>query len=142
MRNDVFDRIVAFAATGLIFLALSLFYPFLSFSSSGLESVMTLPQTPGALWHYDMPEIAIVVAAFIIVIPAIVLVMILSLCIPLRQRRHTPLLAPLARGIFILQNWAMVEVFIIGVIVALTKIAAMATVVIGFSFWAYAAFAI
>jgi len=142
MRNNAFDRIVAFAAAGLIFLALSLFYPFLSFSSSGLESVMTLPQTPGALWRYGMPEIAIVVAAFIIVIPAIVLVMILSLCIPLRQRRHTPLLAPLARAIFILQNWAMVEVFIIGVIVALTKIAAMATVAIGFSFWAYAVFAV
>ena len=36
----------------------------------------------------------------------------------------------------------MVEVFIIAVIVALVKIAAMATVVIGISFWAYAAFAI
>ena len=36
----------------------------------------------------------------------------------------------------------MVEVFIIAVIVALVKIAAMATVVIGISFWAYAAFTV
>jgi paraquat-inducible protein A len=34
----------------------------------------------------------------------------------------------------------MVEVFIIGVIVSLVKIAAMATVVVGLAFWAYAAF--
>ena len=39
-------------------------------------------------------------------------------------------------------KWSMVEVFIIGVIVSLVKIAAMATVVVGASFWAYAAFAI
>ena len=142
MRNGAFDRIIAFAVAGLVFLALSLAYPFLSFSSSGFESVMTLPQTPGTLWGYGMPEIALVVSAFIIVIPAVVLVMILSLCVPLRQRRHTSLLAPLARGIFTLQTWAMVEVFIIGVIVALTKIAALATVVVGFSFWAYALFAV
>ena len=37
---------------------------------------------------------------------------------------------------------SIVEVFIIGVIVSLVKIGAMATVVIGLSFWAYAAFTI
>jgi paraquat-inducible protein A len=36
----------------------------------------------------------------------------------------------------------MVEVFLIGVIVSLVKIAAMATVVLGISFWAYVAFTI
>ncbi|MEZ5501490.1 MAG: paraquat-inducible protein A [Halioglobus sp.] len=43
---------------------------------------------------------------------------------------------------FLTQNWSMVEVFIIGVIVSLVKIAAMATVVVGISFWAYAAFTV
>jgi paraquat-inducible protein A len=36
----------------------------------------------------------------------------------------------------------MVEVFIIAVIVSLVKIASLATVVLGISFWAYAAFSI
>ena len=36
----------------------------------------------------------------------------------------------------------MVEVFIIGVIVSLVKIAKMATVGLGVSFWAYVAFSI
>ena len=36
----------------------------------------------------------------------------------------------------------MVEVFIIGVIVSLVKIADMATIELGISFWAYAGFAI
>jgi paraquat-inducible protein A len=36
----------------------------------------------------------------------------------------------------------MVEVFVIGVLVSLVKIGAMATVVLGISFWAYVGFAV
>ena len=142
VRHDVYDRVLAFASAGLVFLILANSYPFLSFSSSGLESVMTLRQTPGALWNNGMPEVGALVAAFIIVIPAAVLLMMLALCIPLSQGRYHPWLVPIAKGIFLGQGWSMVEVFIIGVIVSLVKIAAMATVVIGLSFWAYAAFTI
>ena len=81
-------------------------------------------------------------AAFIIVIPAMILVLLLILCIPLERGRYRPWLIPVAKGIFLTQNWSMVEVFIIGVIVSLVKIAAMATVVLGISFWAYAGFSI
>ena len=41
-----------------------------------------------------------------------------------------------------MQHWVMAEVFIIGVIVSLVKIATMATVTLGLSFWAYAAFSV
>lgn len=141
-RTDTFNRVLAFSITSLILLVLANSYSFLSFSASGLESVMTLRQTPGALWDNGMPEIAILVAGFIILIPAAILIMMLFLCIPLIQGRYRPWLATVAKGIFLAQNWAMVEVFIIGVIVSLVKIAAMATVVLGISFWAYAGFSI
>jgi paraquat-inducible protein A len=36
----------------------------------------------------------------------------------------------------------MVEVFVIGVLVSLVKIGAMATVILGISFWSYVGFAI
>jgi paraquat-inducible protein A len=141
-RQNAYQRVLAFGSAGLIFLVLANNYPFLSFSSSGLESVMTLRQTPGALWANDMPEVGILVAAFIIFIPAAVLLMMLALSIPLSQGRYHPWMVTIAKGIFLARNWSMVEVFIIGVIVALVKIAAMATVVIGPAFWAYAAFTI
>jgi paraquat-inducible protein A len=141
-RADAYNRVLAFASAGLIFLVLANSYPFLSFSSTGLESIMTLRQTPGALWDNGMQEVAVLVAAFIIFIPAAVLLMMVILSIPLGQGRYRPWMPTVAKGVFLAQNWSMVEVFIIGVIVSLVKIAAMATVVIGLSFWAYAAFAI
>lgn len=141
-RHNAYNRVQAFAIAGLICLITANNYPFLSFSSSGLESVMTLRQTPGALWSYGMPEVGALVAAFIIFIPAVVLLLMLALSIPLSRNRYHTWMVPIAKGIFLTRNWSMVEVFIIGVIVSLVKIAAMATVVIGIAFWAYAAFAI
>ena len=141
-RDDANSRVLAYTVAGLILLILANSFSFLSFAASGLESVITLRQTPGAVWDYGMPEVAIMVAAFIIIIPAVVLVLLLLLCIPLERGTYRPWLAPVAKWIFLAQNWAMVEVFIIGVIVSLVKIAAMATVVLGISFWAYAGFSI
>lgn len=141
-RHNPYQRILAFGSAGLIFLVMANNYPFLSFSSGGFESVMTLRQTPTALWTNHMPEVGILVAAFIIVIPALVLLMMLAISVPLSQGRCHPWVAPVTRSVFLARNWSMVEVFIIGVIVSLVKIAAMATVVIGIAFWAYAAFTI
>ena len=90
----------------------------------------------------EVAEISAGDTAWMMTSTALVLLMTLALCIPLYRRRYQPWLAPLAKTIFHAQNWSMVEVFIIGVIVSLVKIAAMATVVLGLSFWAYAAFTI
>jgi paraquat-inducible protein A len=141
-RSDAYQRVMAFASTGLIFLIMANSFPFLSLSSSGLENVMTLSQTPGALWKNGMEEVAVLVAAFIIAIPAATLLMLIALSIPLIQGRYYPWLTPVAKAIFVIQDWSMAEVFIIAVIVSLVKIAALASVVIGISFWAYAAFVI
>ena len=136
------SRVLAYAVAAIILLLLANSFSFLAFSASGLESVMTLRQAPGSLWRYGMPELAIIVAAFIIYIPALLLMLIVSISIPLLFGLRVPWLRFAARSVFTLQNWAMVEVFIIGVIVSLVKIAAMATVVLGISFWAYVAFSI
>ncbi|MDG2048225.1 MAG: paraquat-inducible protein A [Halioglobus sp.] len=142
LHDDALHRVIAFSSIGLMFLAFASSYPFLSLSSSGVESAITLIQAPFALWSKGMPEVAVLVTAFIIAIPALVLMMMLTLCILITRGRYHSSLLPLAKGIFIGQKWSMVEVFLIAVIVAMVKIAAMATVTIGISFWAYGAFAI
>lgn len=141
-RRDAVERLMAYAIAALVALSLACWFPFLSFASNGVESVMTLPQAPGSLWRNGLPGVAVLVTAFIIVIPALVLTMLLALGVPLSRGHWRPWLKPIGRWVFHLQSWSMVEVFIIGVIVSLVKIAKMATVILGLSFWAYVAFAI
>lgn len=142
VRNDSLERVQVFSVTGLVCLAIACSFPFLSFKSKGLESVMTLPQTAGGIWDAGMPEIALVVASFMLIIPAGVMVLLLALSSCMAQARYFQWMKPLSRLLFRLQSWAMVDVFVIGVLVSLTKIAGMATVVIGISFWGYGAFAV
>ena len=141
-QQDAMSRVLAYTIAALVLLGLALSFPFLSFSSSGLESVMTLRSAPMSLLNYGMPELAIMVALFIIYLPLLILLLLLSISLPLMLGRRVSWLKLATRSIFALQNWAMVEVFIIGVIVSLVKIAAMAEVELGLSFWAYAAFSI
>ncbi len=123
-------------------LAVACAFPFMKFSRAGLENTMTLPQTVLELWVNNMPWLAVLVAGFIIVIPAVVMVMVLVMAQALVREAHPPWLRPLGSIVFHLQSWSMVEVFFIGVLVSLVKIAKMATIVLGISFWAYAAFAV
>jgi paraquat-inducible protein A len=103
-QRDAMSRVLAYTLAAIILLVLSLSFPFLSFGASGLESVMTLREAPGSLWQYGMHFLAFLVGAFIILIPALILLLLVAISVP--------------------------------------KIAAMATVVLGISFWAYAAFSI
>jgi paraquat-inducible protein A len=141
-QRDAMSRVLAYTVAAIILLVLSLSFPFLSFGASGLESVMTLRAAPGSLWQYGMHFLAFLVGAFIILIPALILLLLVAISVPLLLRWNAPWLHASAKVIFELENWSMVGVFIIGVIVSLVKIAAMATVVLGISFWAYAAFSI
>jgi len=141
-RADETSRVIAYSFSALILLVLACSYPFMSFKASGLESLMTLPQTALNLWRDGMPGLAFLVAAFIIFIPALVLVLILVLNIALHTERHYHWLRPVGRLIYTLQGWCMVEVFFIGVLVSLVKVGHMATVVMGLSFWAYAVFSV
>lgn len=141
-KRDAFSRVTAYASSGLIFLLLACSFPFLSFKSSGLESVMTLPQTIASLYNEGMWDLALLVAAFIVLVPALVMILVFMLAFALDNGRPYQWLTDVSKLIFYLQSWSMVEVFFIGVLVSLVKISHMATVVIGVSFWAYAAFSI
>ena len=141
-RADELSRVMAYTVSALILLALACSFPFMEFKASGLESMTTLPQTAIQLWRNGMPDLAFLVAAFIILIPAAVLILNVILVGALMTQRPYAFLPQLGRLIFTLQNWSMVEVFFIGVLVSLVKIAGMATVVLDISFWAYAAFSI
>ncbi|MBQ0718565.1 MAG: paraquat-inducible protein A [Gammaproteobacteria bacterium] len=141
-RTNELSHVIAYTSSALILLALACSYPFMSFKSNGLESVMTLPETALRLLSNGMPTLAFLVAAFIIIIPALVVVLILGLSVALKLERHYRWLRPAGKLVYHLQNWSMVEVFFIGVLVSLVKIGHMATVIMGASFWSYAVFSL
>lgn len=139
---DGLTRSLAFAFASVLLLVMANTFPFLSLEASGLEKVMTLPHSAVELYRDGYATIAVLVLGPIVGIPALVLGTIVALLVPLRRGESAPWLVPGGRLLFVLSPWSMVEVFIIGVLVSLVKIGAMATVILGISFWSYVGFAI
>jgi paraquat-inducible protein A len=139
---DGLTRALSFSLAAAISLLFSNLFPFLSLEASGLEQVMTLPQSAYELYLDGYWTIAVLVMGPIMGIPALMLATLMALVVPLRHDRPAGWLIPAARLLFFLNPWSMVEVFVIGVLVSLVKVGAMATVILGISFWAYIAFAL
>ncbi len=125
-----------------MFLVAALTFPFLSMKAAGLENVMTLPQSALELYRNGMELLALLVVGFILVVPAVMLGAVLALLTPLVRGWKATWLVGTGRLLFALAPWSMAEVFVIGVIVSLVKLASLADIVLGISFWSYAAFSV
>ena len=139
---DGLTRPLAFALAAVVLLVAANSFPFLELKAKGLDQVMTLPRTAIELYREGYATLAVLVLGPIVGIPAMMLATMLALIVPIRRRLRAPWLVPAGRLLFFLSPWSMVEVFVIGVLVSLVKIGAMASVVLGISFWAYVGFAV
>lgn len=140
--RDGLRRALAYALAAAVLLALANAYPFLAFKASGLERVMTLTESARALWADDNRVLAALVLTFIVIAPAVLTGCLIVLLVPLVNRRRYPWLRHVGRLVFVIGPWSMAEVFLIGVLVSFIKIAKIATMVLGLSFWAFFAFTI
>jgi len=90
------------------------------------------------LYNQGKSEIAALVLLTIVVAPAAQIALLLYVLIPLRQGRIPWRLPRAFRLLRHAQSWSMMEVFLIGILVGITKLMGMATVVPGLAIWAFA----
>ncbi len=133
-------RSLAFAASALLFLVLSLQFPFLAFEAQGQVQQMTLLQSASALVELNFLPLALLLLLFILILPGVLLFLLVVVLVQLTLDEHSDWTKRFTHGLFAIEPWCMVEVFLIGVLVSLIKISAMADIVLGLSFWAYILF--
>ena len=132
------NHTIAFSFTALILLA----FPFLSFDAQGQVQTMSILAAALDLYSQGFILLASLVFAFVLLIPMTYLLAVLSLLVPIKLGFEPPFKIFLGKLISTMLPWAMAEVFIVGVLVALVKIIELADVIFGISFWAYAGFAL
>ncbi|GHA84726.1 paraquat-inducible protein A [Modicisalibacter luteus] len=136
------ERCLALGIAALIALVLSVSFDFVSFEVSGVSNRIELPQTAATLIDFDQSLVAITVALTIMVLPAVYLAGVIWLHAGLMYRIPLPASRYIARALAHLHPWMMADVFIIGALVSLIKIAGLASVTLGISFWAFCCFAV
>lgn len=136
------QRSLALAVAALVALVVASGFEFVSFEYSGIGNRIELAQTVIGLVRFDQLPLAIVVALTIMVLPALYLLAVIWLQIGLLRRSPLPASRDIARSLSHLHPWMMTDVFVIGALVSLIKIAGLADVVIGISFWSFCVFAV
>ena len=140
-RSEAIARVVGLAVTSLILMGLVLLTPFLTLDAGPFGSTASVIDVVMGFSGGIMAPLAVAVLVFIVVLPALrALLAIYALAPLLVGTRNLPGAEGALRWTFALKPWAMAEIFMVGVAVALVKLAGMARVEMGTAFWAFALF--
>jgi paraquat-inducible protein A len=131
------DRALALSLAALILFILANTFPFLSMQVQGREQFITLPSAVGSLLAGNQWLLAACVGFLILLAPLLKLLSLLYVLIPLRLGKRVPHSSRYYRLARQIAPWNMVEVYLIGTLVALVKLAELATIVLGISFWSF-----
>jgi paraquat-inducible protein A len=137
------QRPLVYALTSLIMLLCANLLPFLGINAKGMINSMNLFQAASVLFSEEYQVLSVVVFFCMQLLPLICLGLICYLFLGFRLFQRPPPLAGLAtRWLFRLIAWSMVEVFLVGTLISLIKVSALAHVSIGSGFWCFCAFCV
>ena len=131
-------RATAFSAAALILMILTQCFPFLTMDAAGQRRDLTLANAASALIHNDATILGGSVILFTIACPMMLILGMLYTCGPLLFGHAAPYSFFVMKWTYRSEPWNMVEVFLLGVLVSLLKIAKVADVHFNLGFWAFA----
>lgn len=135
-------RILPLAVAGLIVFIIANAFPIVEIELQGLTNQTTLFGAVLALYAEGMSLVAFLVLATTILSPALQLIILIYLLVPRSEAVQPPVFRWLLHTMQALRPWGMIEVFLLGVLVAIVKLSNMATVLPGIALWAFGALTI
>ena len=122
-------------AAGVCFL-LANSCPIVAIEVAGNRSSTSLIGAILELYRQGVPGVALLVLLTAVVAPATQIVLLAYAFWSLAVRRRLPAVAPIVRLLHHVRPWSMAEVFMLGALVSLVKLAGVARVIPGIGMWA------
>jgi len=138
--SNALDRMLIFALTAIICLFFSNLFGYVNLIVQGQQREISLLQTVEVLFELKEWALSGFMLVVIIGLPAFFSVLVSWLAIAIKLQRVSPHTINLMRLIGYLRFWNMAEIFFLGILISMVKVASMANIVVGLSFWAYAFF--
>ena len=136
-KRDPIKRTMAVALAGLIFLVPAMFLPLIGVSAVGLFNQASLLDCIAILIQNDYHLIAISLFIFTVAVPVVRLLAALYISYCIYVDRITPGLAHFFRSYHQLDSWTMLHVFLLGIMVSMYKLVALAELTIGLGLTAF-----
>ena len=139
---DILDRTLALTvAAGILYLIANL-APMLGLEVVGRTAATTVFGGAQQLWRDGRETVSVLVLFTVVVAPALQIAFLIGILVGAQRPRPPRWVGLLLRFHPATQIWSMIEVMLIGVLVALVKIAELATVVPGIALYALAGLAV
>jgi paraquat-inducible protein A len=106
-------------------------FPLITLTSAGQRTQATLSAAILASYNQKLPLVAVGLATTLIIAPIVELGMLLWVLVPLVFRTRPPAFRILMRMMSVLRPWRLIEVFLLGVVIAIVKLSGLATAVVG-----------
>ncbi len=130
------DRALAFSLSAVVMFLIGITFPVMELEVQGHMTSSSIAVAVQQLWNSDLSALAGLLAATTILLPALQLTIMLSVLLLLRVRRTSTWIPLLLRLLVLARPWGMIEIFVMGTLVALVKLSHMADIVIGVALWA------
>jgi paraquat-inducible protein A len=138
-KPNSLERTLALSMAGLILFAVANYFPFLALKMGSQVHHTNLITGIKVLYQQGLQALAVLVLITTILAPLTQLLGMIYVILPLRRHRVPPMFARVFRLVHLLQPWSMMEVFMLGILVSVVKLAKMAQIIPGiaiFSFFA------
>ncbi len=139
-KSGAMTRVTMLSVTGLILLVAAAGFPFLELRTQGLSHRASVFDAVLAFSQGPMAVLSVATAFLIVLLPAARFSALIYTLAPMalgwRPAKHA---VDVYRWAERIKPWAMAEIFIIGVAVALVKVSGLARVELGPAFWSFAA---
>jgi paraquat-inducible protein A len=133
------ERTLAFAFAGLILFILANSFPFLGLKIGSQFRETTLITGIYELYVQDMQVIAVLVLLTTVVLPFTQMMCLFYILLPLKFGRVPKRLPRVFRFLNSVGPWSMMEVFMVGILVSVVKLAKMAKIIPGISLYSFLA---
>jgi paraquat-inducible protein A len=125
------DGVLALVVAATVLLVLANAYPIVTLDLRGIRNEATLPDAVWSTWMLGEPLVALIALATAVIAPMAVLALRLYVMVPLALGRVPHGFRLAMRSMHFMSRWSMVEVLLFGTLVALVRIAGMASVIPG-----------
>lgn len=137
-----FESTIALAVAGLIVFIMASAGVLISMNVQGVGNEVTLWQTIFAPQHYRLAVVSVLVAVLVFFVPLFQLLLTLYLAASLQLGYRPPGFVVAMHALRHLRPWGMVEVFLLGMLVAVAKLAGLSAASPGLGLWGFVALTI
>jgi len=136
--SDSINRTLAYTLAGAVLFVVANVFPIFSIEMQGDRAGINLYGAVRSLWDQQMESISLLVLITAILVPAIELISMLCLLLPLKLGRVPAGYTVFMRTLQYVEPWGMVEVLLLGVLVSLVKLTNSFAVIPGIALWSFA----